>query len=141
MRFKNNVINKEVANACVVANELLTEGSLMLEEIRKKNDFAYNSGTGEEVYNKIIKCKTVVPVFTYRPKWFFTKALGMTKNNAIHLNIYALDNMDEKALVGLLCHEWLHAGPKFSHSNNYKTEFKCKHSVNYWVSENVSKWI
>lgn len=141
MRFKNNVINKDVAYACGIAEYLLSSESLMMKELRQKNDFAFNSGTGEEVYQKIVKCNKTVPVFTYRPKWFFTKALGMTKNGAIHLNIYAIDKLDPVALVGLLCHEWLHAGPGFTHSNNYKTEFKCNFSVNYFVSENIKRWI
>lgn len=139
-RFNVNVISKEVIEAAKVAERLLSPGSLMLEEIRLKNDFKYNSGTGEEVYQKIVNCDAIVPVFTYRPKWRFTKAIGYFGRDAVHINIYKLDELEHNELVGLLVHEWLHKAG-FGHGNNYKTKEKVLFSVNYFASENVSRWV
>ena len=141
MKFQNNVINKNVAAAIIDAERLLHPDSKMMQELKLKNDFKYNSGTGVEVYNRVINCDVVAPVFTYRPFWFRSKVLGYADGKAIYLNLYKLDKLNHAELVGLLLHEWLHLGPKFGHGNNYKTKDKVNFSVNYFVSENVGKWL
>lgn len=142
MRFQNNVLSKKVAAAVIDAEILLDPlFSLMLKEFKNKNDFKYNSGTGDEVYTKIAECNVVAPIFTYRPKWPWSKALGMTQDGAIHLNVYKIEAMSHEDLVGLLVHEYLHVGPGFSHGNNYKTKEKTLFSVNYFASENIGKWL
>ena len=140
-RFHNNVINKEIPKAIADAEMLLHPHSPMMNELREKQDFAFNSGTGEEVYMKIVNCKVIAPIFTYRPLWRFTSALGYSGKGAIHLNIYKIDKLDHASLVGLCCHEWLHIGPNFSHGSNFPSEFKNKYSVNYFVSSNIKKWL
>lgn len=139
-RFQNNVISKKVADAVISAERLFYPESLMMNEIINKNDFKFKSGSGNEIYSKILHSKVVAPVFTYRPKWPWTKALGYSGNGAIHLNVYKLDALSHADLVGLLCHEYLHE-VGFSHGNNYKTAEKVKFSVNYFVSENIGRWL
>jgi hypothetical protein len=140
-RFKNNVISKKVSDAIIDAEKLFLPDSLMMNEIINKNDFKFNSGRGNEIFCRIMNYKGIAPVFTYRPKWPWTKALGYSGNGAIHLNVYKLDSLTHADLVGLLCHEYLHE-VGFSHGNNFKTKEKILYSVNYYVSEGISsgKW-
>jgi hypothetical protein len=140
MKFKNNVINKDIAFAVMVAETLFQPESLMMQELREKNDFAFNSGSGIEVYNKILNCKTVAPIFTYRSKLPWSKAMGYSDGKAIHLNLRKLNGLNIPELVGLLCHEYLHL-VGFGHGNNFKTKEKCEFSVNYFASSNIGKWI
>lgn len=143
MRFQNNVLSKKVAAAIIDAELLLDPvNSPMLKEFKNKNDFKYNSGTGDEVYTRIAECNVVAPIFTYRPKWRFSRAIGMTQNGAIHLNIYKLESLSHNDLTGLLVHEYLHLCG-MGHGNNYKTAEKVKYSVNYYASEAISqgKWL
>jgi predicted metallopeptidase len=112
----------------------------MLHDISNKDNFKYNSGTGDEIVNKILKCDKIAPIFFYKPFNPFTKAMGYSDGKAIYLNSRKFKDFSFNDLVGLLCHEYLHM-VGFSHGNNYKTEEKCLYSVNYFVSENMSKWI
>lgn len=139
-RFKNNVISKKVAEAIIVAERLLLSDSAMISELQGKDDFRFNSGNGFEICHKILACTVVAPVFTYRPKWRFSKAIGMTQNGAIHLNIYKLEALSHVELTGLLVHEYFHMC-NFGHGNNYKTAEKVKFSVPYFASENISRWL
>ena len=139
-KFQNNVIGYGVNDAVMVAEKLLMPESKMLKEFREKNDWKYNSGNGEQVYEKIISCTSIVPIFTYRPKWIFTKAVGYFDGQNIHINLRKIENLTTINLVALLVHEWLHAAG-FSHGNNYQTDDKNKYSVNYYASENIGKWI
>jgi predicted metallopeptidase len=140
-RFQNMTNQQKVNDAIVVAESLLSFNSNMMSEIKAKNDFAFDSGTGIQVYDKICKCEAVAPVYTYKAKWFLSKALGYSDSTGVYLNLRKLDSISYKELIGLLCHEWLHYGPHFTHGNNYPSEFKNKFSVNYFVSSNISKWI
>lgn len=144
MRFQNNVINKDVAFAVMIAETLFQPESLMMQELREKNDFKYNSGNGIEVYNKILNCKKVALIFTYRSKLPWSKSLGYSDGKAIHLNLRKLERLNLPELVGLLCHEYLHLvgfNHGFGASANFKTKDKCEKSVPYFASENVSKWL
>ena len=146
MKFQNNVLSKKVAAAIIDAELLLDPvNSPMLKEFKEKNDFKYNSGTGEEVYTRIAECNVVAPIFTYRPKWPWSKALGYSDKKGIFLNVYKIESMSHADLVGLLIHEWLHNGPNFNHGtgrfSNYKTKEAMLYSVNYFASENVARWL
>jgi len=140
-RFENRTLNKDINAAIITASELLYPNSKMLRELIDKNDFKYNSGDGFSVVDKIVYNKTVAPVYFYKPFNPWTAALGYSGGKAIHLNSRKFASLSFNDLVGLLCHEWLHIGPKFSHGNNYKTSEKCLYSVNYYVSENIGKWL
>lgn len=141
MRFHNRTLSKEINGAIIKANDLFNPESLMMKELLFKNDFKFGSGTGYQVCKKIDLCEIVAPVFFYKPRNPWTKAMGYSDSNGIHLNSRKFQWFSHSALVGLLCHEWLHFGPKFSHGNNYKTKEKCLYSVNYFVSENIEKWL
>jgi hypothetical protein len=138
-RFYVNVISKEIKLAAEIAKKLLSDKSPMLNDLSMQK-FAYNSGTGLEVYNKIVGCDKILPIFTYRPFNPFTLAVGYYDGKAIHINIRKLPSLDLKDLVGLLCHEYLHA-VGFTHGNNYKTQNKILYSVPYYVSENIGLWL
>lgn len=137
--FNNRTLSKKIDAATYGANLLLINDSPMMVELGLKNDFQYDSGTGEEVVKKILAFNKTTQVFTYRPWNRFTSALGYSSNGEIHINIRKLDSIEFNDLVGLLCHEYLHC-VGFHHGNNYKTNHKCLYSVPYFVSENISKW-
>ena len=139
-RFENRTLDKNINAATIIASNLLEINSEMLHDIFNKNDFKYNSGTGNEIVNKILKCDKISPIFFYKPFNPFTKAMGYSDGKAIYLNSRKFKDFSFNDLVGLLCHEYLHM-VGFSHGNNYKTEEKCLYSVNYFVSENIGKWI
>lgn len=140
-RFQNNIINQDVSFAITVAETMLMPESLMMQELRDKNDFGFNSGSGMEVYNRIIQCKQVAPIFTYKSKWPWSAALGYSDGASVYLNLRKLGKLSLHEIVGLLLHEWLHIGPGFTHGNNFPSELKSRTSVNYYVSDNVLKWI
>lgn len=139
-RFDNRTLDKSINAAIIVANYLLYGSSNMMEELSNKNDWRYNSGDGELVFLKIVNYKGITPVFFYKPFNPWTKAMGYSDGKAIYLNSRKFKDFSFNDLVGLLCHEYLHM-VGFSHGNNYKTEEKCLYSVNYFVSENIGKWI
>ena len=138
--YDNRTINPKIAKAINAANELLDYQSGMMQELAEKDDFKFNSGTGGGIVYRIRSFNQEVPVFTYRPWNPFTAALGYSQRGNIYLNKTKIDSLEFSDLVGLLCHEILHT-IGFSHGNNYKTEEKCLYSVNYFVSENIKKWM
>jgi len=87
-----------------------------------------------------MKCEKVAPIFFYKPFNVFSKAMGYSDGKAIYLNSRKFKDFSFNDLVGLLLHERLHM-VGFSHGNNYKTAEKCLYSVNYFVSENIERWI
>ena len=140
-RFYNNILgNKEVADAITIAEKLFMPDSPMMIELKAKNDWKYNSGTGEEVFKKITECTKIAPVFMYKSKWFWSAALGYSDGKSIYINSRKFGSLDKAELIGLLLHEAAHMCG-FSHANNYKTEDKVKFSVPYYVSENIVKWL
>lgn len=138
--FENRTNNPEITKAILKAEKLFRPDSTMMFDICKKNDFKYNSGTGEEVFQRIVNYKETVPVFTYRSRNPFTRALGYSDRYGIHINTRKLQGMSIQTLVGLLCHEYLHQ-VGFSHGNNFKTQDKVLYSVPYFVSENIGRWL
>lgn len=112
----------------------------MMNEILFKNDFKYDSGTGYQVAKKISECSKVAPVFFYKPKNPFTRAMGYSDGKAIYLNSRKFKDFCFNDLVGLLLHEAAHLYG-FSHGSNFKTKEKCEASVPYYLSENVGRWI
>ena len=139
-RFYVNCINDKIKNAAIDAERLLHPESVMVKELLEKNDWKYDSGSGLDVYNKIASCNKIAPVFTYKPKWIFTKALGYSDGKAVFVNLRKLDSFSHQDIIGLLCHEWLHVCG-FSHGNDFPSKDKNLYSVNYFVSQNVGKWL
>jgi len=144
-RFRNCVIDANLPQAIKIAEGLLSAGSNMIEEISNKTDFKYDSGSGIQVAMKLLSGKDPINVYTYRPFRKSSKVIGYFQNGAIHINIYVLEKFDLKLIVGNLLHEYAHSCG-FHHNSafrtsNFKTEHKVKHSVPYFLSENVEKWI
>lgn len=138
-RFRNCVIDKNIAHAIVQAEKLLDIDSPMIKHLQSKNDWRYDSGTSGEVICKLLEERDPINVYTYRPWNPFTKAIGYFDGKAIHLNVKVIENFDYDKVVGLILHEYAHYCG-FHHGNNFKTEEKCKYSVPYYLSDNVTKW-
>ena len=140
MRFKNCTVHTKITHAIKSAEMLLTPISPMIEELKLKNDFEFNSGTGEMVAKDLLLMQAPINVYTYKPWNPWTAAMGYFDGSAIHINARKLDLFSHNDLVGLLLHEFSHY-VGFQHGNNYKTEYKCKHSVPYYISENINRWV
>lgn len=140
-RFKNNTIHAKIDEAIRDAEALLDPRSPMVFEIYTKFDFEFNSGHPVQIISKLLASKEpVVNIFTYRPFNPWTSAIGYFDGKDIHINVRKLPYLSHVDLVANLCHEYAHACG-FTHGNNYKTEYKCKHSVPYFISENVGRWL
>lgn len=140
MRFLNLSGKKEIELACTVATGLLHPSSSMMKDLIQKNDWKYNSGSGADVVSKLVAPRPAIEVYTYRPKNPWTSALGYFDGKAIHVNIRKLPYLSAIELIGLKLHEYSHYCG-LTHGNNYKTQEKCLHSVPYFISENVSRWL
>jgi hypothetical protein len=140
VRFVNNTLYSKINDAIKSAEKLLQGHSLMMEEIRVKNDFKFNSGSGREVYLRLLPAREPIDIFTYRSANPWSRAVGFFDGKAIHINTRKICSLDHYDLVGLLLHEFSHyAG--FNHGNNYKTQEKMLYSLPYFISSNVKRWL
>lgn len=140
MRFRNNVIDTKVNEAVKKANDLLQAGSNLIEHISTKDDFKYNSGMGVQIALNLILARDPINVYTYKPFYPFSKALGYYDGDAIWINIRKMEVLDISQLIGLLVHEYAHYCG-YKHGSNYKSKEKCLYSVPYYLSENIKLWI
>lgn len=140
MRFRNNIIDPKVSEACVEASNLLKEGSRMILEISAKNDFKFNSGSGEEIAKNLLVQRDPINLYVYKPLYPFSKAIGYYDGEAIWINLRKMSVMGLEDLVGLLLHEYAHYCG-YKHGSNYKSKDKCQYSVPYFLSENVGRWV
>jgi hypothetical protein len=148
MRFENKTLDVAVSYAILNADLLLRDGSKMIEEIKLKNDFRYDSGPGGDVVRELLKVKAPIEVYWWSP-WRPTSAVGYFDGQAIHINKRKAPYFTTVDFLGLMLHEYAHY-QGFHHADpgwwgqrraNYKTEQKVKHSVPYFISENVGRWI
>ena len=141
-RFQINIIDSNLATAWKQAELLLREGSLMMHELRFKNDWKYNSGTGERVYEELLRNTLPLRVFIYWPRNRFTSAIGTynPKTGNLHINGYKLPKLTVPQLVAHLCHEYAHH-QGFTHGNNWYTKNKGLYSVPYYISDNMNRWL
>lgn len=145
MNLENRTGNGYIDASINKVRDLLKPGSRMTRELINKNDFKYGSGTGAEVVLKLVfgTYKTI-PVFTYRPKNPFTKAIAYRDTKGIHFNIYKLPGLTTVDIAGTLLHEMAHE-KGYNHGTgwfaNRKTQDKCLFSVPYYLSENVGRWL
>jgi hypothetical protein len=142
MRFDNRTNSLWIRDAANFASTLLTRGSKLEQEIFSKDDWKFdNIQNGSEVSYKLIDVKRpIIPILTFKSINPWTSSLGYFQDGVININIRKFSNMSDKEIIGLLLHEYAHYCG-FTHGNNFKTEEKCKFSVPYFLSENVSKWI
>lgn len=143
-RFINKTGNNLVTSAIFAAEVLLDGDSEMMHEIRKKNDFKYGSGSGQDVYLGLYRQRELVNVNFYKTFNPFSSVIGYSNGRELFINERKIGSLTLSDIIGNLCHEYAHhAG--FNHgtgrTRNYKTEDKCLYSVPYFVSENVGKWI
>lgn len=148
MRFVNKTGDGKVDIAINAAEELLKEQSKMMVELRSKQDWRYDSGSGADVVANLLKEKAVIPVYFWS-SWRPTSAVGYFDGAAIHINKSKMPFFSTADLLGLLLHEYSHY-QGFHHVDpgwlgrrraNYKTEEKCLYSVPYFISENVARWL
>lgn len=143
MRF-SNMTNIGILNvAGQKAEMLLTPPSKMLTEIMGKHDWKYGEypSAGWEIAARLVYERESVKLLTYRPFNPFTKAIAMTNGDgAIHFNVYKIHKRSLSEIVGTILHEYAHLCG-FKHGSNYKTKEKCLHSVPYFLSENVERWL
>ena len=139
-RFSNMTTQQKISDAIKIAEKLLEYNSKMLIEISKKDDFEFNSGKGVEVALALHAERSLVKVFTYKPKLPWSKAIGYSDGKAIYVNIRKLPDMSVVDVASNLIHEYAHYCG-FSHGNNYKTQDKVLYSVPYYLSENIKNWL
>lgn len=141
MKFKNLTGRLSVDLAISSAEKLLKPTSALMFEIRAKNDFKYDSGSGENVWYKLQNGPENVEVKFYTPWNPFTRAIAMTNGDGcIYLNWRKFKSRSLDEIVGTLLHEYSHLCG-FKHGNNYKTKEKCEYSVPYFLSENVMRFL
>jgi hypothetical protein len=140
LRFENKTFHHDIRLAITIASTLISEKSKMIEEIKTKNDFAFNSGIGAKVAANLLLDRPLVPVFLYKSINPFTKALGYFDGKAIHINRRSLDKLSIVQLTGLMLHEYGHYCG-YTHGNNFRTKAKTETSVPYFLSENIDRWI
>jgi hypothetical protein len=145
-RFYNNTGNSKVGEAIIIAEGLLTPNSKMIEAIKNKKDFKYDSGNGSYIASELLEARPIVRINFYRSKWPWSAAIGYVNSNDsknMYLNSRKIEALTISDIVGWVLHEWSHL-QGFHHGTgrtaNYKTEDKCLYSVPYYLSENVSKW-
>ncbi len=148
MKFINMTNNSDLTPACRIAEDLINNPLSQMHQDLLRVDYYFrwswdNKGSNlsdqVECRFRIINGPEEVKVFTYRPKWPFTKAVAYADKKGIHFNIYKVDKTDLASKVGTLLHEYAHKC-EFGHGNNFKTEEKVKFSIPYWLSSNVSRW-
>lgn len=139
-RFSNQTLDNRITTAINVAEGLLSFKSPMMEEIKLKNDFKYNSGTGEKVFLELYKDHSIVNVYTYKPFYRWSKVIGYSDGKSVFINIRKLPNLSLNDIIGNLIHEYSHHCG-FSHGSNTPSEEKNKFSVPYFLSSNLERWL
>lgn len=140
-RFENKTLSTQVYLAIAEAEVLLHPNSPMMVELEKKDDWKYGTlGSGADVVANLCTERAPISVFTYRPWNLFTRAMGYRDGNSIFINLYKLDGFNHADLVGLLLHEMAHVC-SYQHGNNWPSQDKNKHSVPYWLSSNVGRYL
>jgi hypothetical protein len=139
MKIENRTLHSVINEAIKKAEELLKPDSVMMKEIRAKNDWTYTSDTGEQIYQKVLSNEKTFLVFTYRPWNIFSSAIAYYQNDKVYFNIRKLSNNVDDILATIL-HECVGHGSGYGHGSNYYNSSKAN-SFPYWLSLNVKKWL
>ena len=138
-RFQNSTVGiPKLIEAIRLAEADLEWNSDIMARVLTKNDWKYNSGTGEKVFIQLSQERNPVSVYMAKgnPR---SAALGMYSNGVITFYEHYVERATVDELRRSLRHEYAHyAG--FNHfssfgRSNYKTKDKCLYSVPYWLSE------
>jgi hypothetical protein len=140
VRYINRTTHEQIDAAIVSFNRLMAWNSPMIEDLKQKYDFEYDSGSGPSVAYHLLKPQQPIVITTYRPKIPWSKAIASYQSGLLKYNERKLLALHMSELVGNLLHEWAHHSG-FHHGNNFKTKHKCEKSVPYYLSENVNKWL
>lgn len=139
-RFNNLTNNQKITEAIDMAERLLRPDSKMAQDLIKKNDWKYDSGTGPDVVMELLKPRELVGVLTFRKLNPFSRVLGYQEENFIYLNVSYVTSASLSNLVGTLCHEYSHFCG-FHHGNNFTSKDKNFYSVPFYLSQNIHLWI
>ena len=148
--FENRTGSTRIGLAIIEAEKLLEPMSEMMLELRNKNDWRYDSGTGEQVHAKILAKREALRVNLFRYRNPFSKAIGHYSGGPdAYFNERLVDSMPITGIIANLLHERMHFCG-FHHQDpgwlgarraNVKTPEKCAYSVPYFISENVGRWL
>jgi len=148
MRYVDYTDREIIVKAISIAERLLRGDSPMMKEIKAKNDWKYNSGSGDNVYINLRKILPPIAVKLYKSRNPWSAAIAYYDGEAIYFNTRKLSN-NIVDIVATLVHEYSHHCG-FHHNSrnwwgrdtsNYKTEHKCLYSVPYWLSENIERFV
>lgn len=137
MKFQNMTNKSIITQAIVIAEDYLTIDSYIMTLVANKNDWKYGTNmTGKEVAAKLcMDLKKPVLVYTYKPWYRWSKAIGYFDGEAIHINLYRMSD-DPYEIAKNLCHEFCHYCG-YSHGSNYGSKDRDQFSVPYFVSSNL----
>lgn len=143
-KFKQNAISEKLKFCIKLADEKLSPGSKMMNYISIKNDWKYDSGSGEDVVKALLKPKAPICVYVVKPKRK-TKAVAYYQNGDIYLYSTYLETAPLESIVATLVHEYSHYCG-FHHNSrfwtsNFKTQHKVDFSVPYHLSDGIEKGI
>lgn len=146
MRFKNETGIIEVEVAIDLVEFLLRPNSPMIQELRAKNDWRFNSGTGERVVEQLLKERRPLSVRLYDPGARSSAVGAYTPGQIVmYISFRKVSNENILPIAGTLLHEFSHYCG-FHHNswvrwtNNFRTDEKVKYSVPYYLSENIGRW-
>ena len=140
--FKNCTLRNEITTSIVLAHKLLSPYSLMMKELKQKNDWKYN--TPDNYVELLSSYKGIINVFTYNSKNPWSKVVAYYEQGSINFNIRKLHQLDCVDIAGTLIHELCHhVGINHGEGKfrNYKTKDKSLYSVPYYISDNIKKWV
>lgn len=137
MKFKNMTARTIITDAIAIAEAHLTPDSYIMTLVANKNDWKYGvKETGKEIVKKLCEDpKEPVKVFTYKPWWRFSKAIGFFDGKSIHINLYRMSD-DPHEIAKNLAHEFCHF-KNYNHGSNYPSKDKDQFSLPYFVSSNL----
>lgn len=137
-RFENLTGSKFVEECIVEAEKILSSTSILISALKEKNDFKFNSGTGQQVVAQLLRVHPMVKVYYYRPWNPWSGAIGYYDGTGIYINSRIV--LTREGQIANLLHEYAHhAG--FEHGNNYWSQEKSEFSVPYYISDNIERWI
>lgn len=139
MRFRNRTLYNCITEAIQGAEKLLQIDSPLMMELAKKNDWKWDSDSGEHVVEKLLAPSVwTIGVYVFRSWNPFSKEIGHQDDAGIHINLRKLPSLSKEELIGHLLHEYAHF-KGFTHGSNRPSQDKSNYSVPYWLSENAKK--
>lgn len=139
MRFNNRTLYKSITEAIQGAEKLLQIDSPLILEMAKKNDWKWDSDSGEHIISRLLSPDWyALNVYVFRSWNPFSKEIGHQDAIGIHINLRKLPLLSSAELIGHLLHEYSHF-KGFTHGNNWPSDDKNNYSVPYWLSENAKK--